>query len=89
MFQRKAVVETKVVKKKENEDDAQKFKQYFDWAEPIAKAPSHRLLAMLRAEAEGFVKLNVDFDKEEAIEFIEKEIIKANNDTTGWPVIFC
>lgn len=82
MFQRKAVVETKVVKKKENEEDAQKFKQYFDWAEPISKAPSHRLLAMLRAEAEGFVKLNIDFEKEEAIDFIEKEIIRANNDTT-------
>jgi uncharacterized protein len=82
LFQRKAIVETKVVKKKENEDDAQKFKQYFDWAEPISKIPSHRLLAMLRAESEGFVKLNIDFEKEDAIDFIEKEIIKANNDTT-------
>ncbi|MDN3678446.1 Tex family protein [Flavobacterium paronense] len=82
LFQRKAIVETKVVKKKENEEDAQKFKQYFDWAEPISKIPSHRLLAMLRAEAEGFVKLNVDIEKEEAIDFIENEIIKAKNDTT-------
>ena len=39
LFQRKAIVETMVVKKKENEDDAQKFKQYFDWAEPISKIP--------------------------------------------------
>jgi uncharacterized protein len=82
LFQRKAIVETKVVKKKENEDDAQKFKQYFDWAEPISKIPSHRLLAMLRAETEGFVKLNIDIENQEAIDFIEKEIIKANNDTT-------
>ena len=82
LFQRKAIVSTKVVKKKENEDDAQKFKQYFDWAEPISKAPSHRLLAMLRAENEGFIKLNVDIENEEAIDFVEKEIIKANNDTT-------
>jgi len=83
MFQRKAVIETKVVKKKENEEEAQKFKQYFDWAEPISKVPSHRLLAMLRAENEGFIKLNVDFEKEEALDFIENEIIKTNNDTTG------
>lgn len=83
LFQRKAIVETKVVKKKENEDDAQKFKQYFDWAEPISKIPSHRLLAMLRAEAEGFVKLNIDFDDEEAIYFMENEIINANNDSTS------
>lgn len=82
LFQRKAIVETKVVKKKENEDDAQKFKQYFDWAEPISKIPSHRLLAMLRAETEGFVKLNIDIENQEAIDFIENEIIKANNDTT-------
>ena len=82
LFQRKAIVETKVVKKKETEVDAQKFKQYFDWAEPISKIPSHRLLAMLRAETEGFVKLNIDIENQEAIDFIENEIIKANNDTT-------
>jgi len=81
LFQRKAIVETKVVKKKETEVDAQKFKQYFDWAEPISKIPSHRLLAMLRAETEGFVKLNIDIENQEAIDFIENEIIKANNDT--------
>lgn len=76
MFQRSGVVETKVVKKKAEDDDAQKFKQYFDWAEPISKAPSHRLLAMLRAEAEGFVKLSVSIEKEEAIDFIEENTIK-------------
>ncbi|MCX6172868.1 MAG: Tex family protein [Flavobacterium sp.] len=82
MFQRKAIVETKVVKKKENEEAAQKFSQYFEWAEPISKVPSHRLLAMLRAEAEGFVKLNIEIEEEEAVDFIENEIIKANNETT-------
>lgn len=82
LFQRNAVVSTKVVKKKQEEEEAQKFKQYFDWAEPLSKAPSHRLLAMLRAENEGFIKLNTDIDNEEAIHFIEKEIIKSNNETT-------
>lgn len=82
LFQKKAIVSTKVVKGKDNDEAAQKFSQYFDWAEPISKAPSHRLLAMLRAESEGFVKLNIDFEKEEAIDFIESEIIKASNDTT-------
>ena len=82
MFQRKAEISTKVVKTKKEEEEAQKYSQYFDWAEPISKAPSHRLLAMLRAEAEGFVKLNVEVDKEEAIHFIEDNTIKSNNDTT-------
>ncbi|MCK6608731.1 MAG: RNA-binding transcriptional accessory protein [Flavobacterium sp.] len=79
LFQRKAEITTKVVKTKKDDEAAQKFSQYFDWAEPISKAPSHRLLAMLRAEAEGFVKLNVAIEKEEAIDFIEENIIKNKN----------
>jgi uncharacterized protein len=82
LFQRNAIIETKVVKAKKDDEAAQKYSQYFGWAEPISKAPSHRLLAMLRAEAEGFVKLNVEIEKEAAIGFIANEIIKANNDTT-------
>jgi uncharacterized protein len=76
LFQRKAVITTKVVKTKKDDEAAQKFSQYFDWEEPISKAPSHRLLAMLRAESEGFVKLNVTIEKEEAINFIEENTIK-------------
>jgi uncharacterized protein len=79
LFQRKAVISTKVVKTKKDDEAAQKFNQYFDWEEPISKTPSHRLLAMLRAEAEGFVKLNATIEKEEAIDFIEENIIKNKN----------
>ncbi|HRZ32413.1 MAG TPA: Tex family protein [Flavobacterium sp.] len=85
LFQRKAIVSTKVVKSKKDDEAAQKFNQYFDWAEPLSKAPSHRLLAMLRAEAEGFVKMNIEIDPEgsgeEAIEFIENNTIKNNKET--------
>ncbi|TAF11720.1 MAG: RNA-binding transcriptional accessory protein [Flavobacteriia bacterium] len=79
LFQRKAEITTKVVKTKKDDEAAQKFNQYFDWNEPISKAPSHRLLAMLRAEAEGFVKLNVAVEKEEALDFIEENVIKNKN----------
>ncbi|WP_336963379.1 Tex family protein [Chryseobacterium contaminans] len=82
LFQRKAVVTSKVVKAKKDEEDAQKFSQYFEWEENLSRTPSHRLLAMLRAEAEGFVKTNVAIDKEEAIDFIEKSIIKSNNESS-------
>ncbi|MBP2615260.1 Tex family protein [Chryseobacterium jejuense] len=82
LFQRKAVVTSKVVKAKKEEEDAQKFSQYFEWEENLSRTPSHRLLAMLRAEAEGFVKTNVGIDKEEAIDFIEKAIIKSNNESS-------
>ncbi|MEW5676518.1 Tex family protein [Flavobacterium enshiense] len=80
LFQRKAVIETKVVKAKKDEDGAKKFEQYFEWSEPVTKAPAHRLLAMLRAESEGFVKLSVAIEKEEALGFIEENTIKSKND---------
>ena len=80
LFQRKAVISAKVVKTKKEEEDAQKFSQYFDWQEPLNRTPSHRLLAMLRAENEGFVKVSVAVEKEEAIEIMENAVIKTNND---------
>lgn len=82
MFQRKAVITSKAVKAKKDEEEAQKFSQYFEWEENLNRTPSHRLLAMLRAEAEGFVKLNIGIDKEEAVDFIEKAIIKSNNESS-------
>lgn len=82
LYQRKAFITTKVAKDKDSDENAQKFSQYFDWSEPISKAPSHRLLAMLRAEAEGFVKLSVALDEpSEAIDFIENNTIKNNHET--------
>ena len=75
-FQREAEISTKVIKNKKDEDAAQKFEQYFDRQEPLYKVASHRLLAMLRATNEGFVRLNVSIDKEKALNFIEETIIK-------------
>ena len=86
LYQRKAIVSTKVINTKKEEEAAQKFNQYFDWSENLSKAPSHRLLAMLRAENDGFVKLKVEVDPEnsglEALNIIDELIIKRNNDTT-------
>lgn len=82
LFQRKALIISKVVKTKKDEEAAQKFSQYFDWEEGLNRIPSHRLLAMLRAEAEGFVKVNILVDKDEALEIIEKAVIRSNNDSS-------
>jgi uncharacterized protein len=79
LYNRKAVIETKVVKKKAEEEAAQKFSQYFDWSEPLSKAPSHRLLAMLRAENEGFIKLKIENDIDETYDLIDELIIKNRN----------
>jgi len=79
MYTRKASIESKVIKKKSEEEAAQKFSQYFDWSEPLTKAPSHRLLAMLRAENEGFVKIKIETDLDETNELIDEIIIKNSN----------
>ena len=83
LFQRKAVISSKVVKTKKDEEAAQKFSQYFEWEESLGRIPSHRLLAMLRAEAEGFVKTKIEVDKDEALDLIENAILKANNECTN------
>ncbi|MFC7345580.1 Tex family protein [Chryseobacterium zhengzhouense] len=82
LFQRKAVITSKVVKAKKDEENAQKFSQYFEWEESLSRTPSHRLLAMLRAEAEGFVKINIGIDKDEALDFVENAIIKSKNESS-------
>ncbi|MEM6686687.1 MAG: Tex family protein [Bacteroidota bacterium] len=78
LYQRKAIITTKVVKTKKDDDTAQKYKQYFDWSESLHRTPSHRLLAMLRAEKEGFIKLKVEVDKDEALDLIDGLIIRTN-----------
>lgn len=83
-FQREAVVKTKVVKAKIEEEGAQKFEQYFDWSEPLYKMPAHRLLAVLRAEKEGYIRMNIAVDKEEAVQFIEQTIIKGKSDAVPY-----
>jgi uncharacterized protein len=80
-FGRKAAITTKIAKGADPEK-AKKFEQYLDWSENLSKAPSHRLLAMLRAENEGVIKFSVDIeDKDEAIDFMEQAIIKNKRET--------
>jgi uncharacterized protein len=81
-FQRNAQIITKVVKNKKDDEEAQKYKQYFEFQEPLYKSPSHRLLAMLRAEHEGYIKINIEVDKEEILDFMDQNLIKFENDTT-------
>jgi uncharacterized protein len=82
LFQRKAIITTKVVKTKKDEPDAQKFNQYFDWSEPLTKTPSHRLLAMLRAENEGVIKFKVEVDIDEAYDIIDELVLKGKSPAT-------
>lgn len=74
-----AMISTKVVKTKVEDENAQKFRDYFDWEESLSRIPSHRLLAILRAEKEGFVRVKIAIDDERAIDYLENKIIKSNN----------
>ena len=79
LYERKATITAKVSKAKKEEEAAQKFSQYFDWSENLTKAASHRLLAMLRAENEGFIKIKIEVDIDEAYDLIDEIIIKNSN----------
>ena len=87
IFQRKAVISSKVVKTKKEEEEAQKYAQYFDWSEPLNKIPSHRLLAMLRAEKEGFIKVSIGIDKDEILTFMEGSLVKTASPSCAEQII--
>ena len=74
-----AIISSKIIKSKINEEKAQKFKDYFDWQESLKKIPSHRLLAILRAENEGFIRIKIAIDSDSAIQKIEGNIIRTQN----------
>lgn len=73
-FKRNAFMSSKVSKGKEQEGE--KYENWFDWSEQATKAPSHRILALLRGEEEGFLKVKfLPEAEEEAIEILEKQYI--------------
>ncbi|UMB59422.1 RNA-binding transcriptional accessory protein [Lutibacter sp. A80] len=79
-LERFATINTKVVKKEEGNEKAQKFRDYFDWSESLNRIPSHRLLAILRAEKEGFIRVKIEIDNERTLAKMEDRIIRSNNE---------
>ena len=74
LFERRAQLQSTVVKKKQ--DEAAKFRDYFEWQEPLDKAPSHRILAVLRGEREGFLTVHAQPNPDEALAALEKLVVK-------------
>ena len=74
-----AIISTKVITAKKEDEKAQKYRDYFEWSEPLNKCPSHRLLAILRAESEKFIRVKIELDDERLLDRIENRIIKSNN----------
>ncbi|MFO8147217.1 MAG: Tex family protein [Gillisia sp.] len=77
LFQRQAIIKTKVVKAEEKTEKAQKFQQYFDWEESLKKIPSHRFLAMFRAYNEGILRLKIEVETSKATDLISQIILKS------------
>ncbi len=80
LFEDKATLQSKVLADKETEGI--KYKDYFDFSEPIYKIPSHRILAVLRGFLEGFLRMSILPFEEEALELLEKDYVKALTPST-------
>lgn len=78
LFWSEGAIESKVIKSKAESEEAQKFKDYFEWKEPVKKVPSHRLLAMRRAEKEGFVYLDLAPDEEQAHKILIDQFVHSS-----------
>ena len=80
IYHKEGVISSTLVKGKEEE--AQTYKQYFDFSEPIAKAPSHRILALFRAEEEGLLKVKLSINADEACSVLDSIFLKNDNAST-------
>ena len=79
-FGRQAVITSKVSKGKEKDETAQKYRDYFDFSEPLKKCTSHRLLALRRGEADGILKVSITpADEEECTMRLQRQFVKGNN----------
>lgn len=84
MYRRQAVIQTKVVKAKMEEEGAKVYSNYFEYEEPLKKCASHRLLAMLRGEREGYLKLSISIDKKDAFKFLDYTLVKSLQPEVSW-----
>lgn len=82
LFTEKAMLVSKAVNSKKEEVDAQKYRDYFEFSEPLANSPSHRILAIRRGEKEGFLVMDISIDKEQATDELGRILIKTTNNTT-------
>lgn len=80
IFRREAVISSKIIKGKEEE--AAKYRDYFDFSEPLYKCSSHRLLAMRRGESEGFLRVTISPEDKHSLEILNKRFIKGNNESS-------
>ncbi|MBR4391104.1 MAG: RNA-binding transcriptional accessory protein [Bacteroidales bacterium] len=81
IYHLQGIIHSAVAKGKEEEGKT--YQQYFDWSEPIGKAPSHRLLALFRAEEEGMLKVKINVDDEFVLNSLDDIFLKNDNESTA------
>lgn len=81
LFEDKADLVSRLIPEKETE--AAKFRDYFEYSEPIHKIPSHRILAVLRGFLEGFLRISIEPAEQDALDLLERKILKASNDASA------
>ncbi len=79
-FRRGAVITSKVVAKKKDEEEAQRFSDYFDFSEPLKRCSSHRLLAMRRGEAAGILRVSISADDERCTDRLKRHYVHGYGD---------
>ena len=89
LFEKEAIISTKVITGAEAKPEAAKFRDYFAWSEPLSKVPSHRLLAMRRGEAEGALLMRITVPEEQAIPLVKAVFVKGTGPATQQVALAC
>lgn len=79
LFTESAALSSKVLASKKDEEEAQKYRDYFEFNEPLAACPSHRILAIRRGEKEGYLIMDLNIDKQTAVDDLERIFVKPGN----------
>lgn len=80
LFETSAVLVSRVLSSKKEEADAQKYRDYFEFSEPLSKCPSHRILAIRRGEKEGYLLMDINIEKAIAVPELERLFVKNNSE---------
>jgi uncharacterized protein len=83
IFTESAALHSKVLASKKDEEEAQKYRDYFEFNEPLADCPSHRILAIRRGEKEGYLIMDLNVDKQTAVDDLDRLFIKSSNPASG------
>ena len=86
-FEKYGIIATKLIKGKE--DEASKYKDYFDFTESVSRIPSHRFLAVYRGSKDGFLRMKVQMDKKKVIQLCERLFVKNNSESAKLVALAC